>query len=371
MEKTGLNLKEIKSRNLSSILYLLNSDSNLSRKDIAERLSLTPAAVTKLCSELIELGLIEESGEEQNTAKVGRKRIKLSLTLSKFYVLCINAEVDRITVSVACLNGDLVKSIELDVTNDCEKIINTAQRLVDEADFPKEFLICTSICVIGKVDDNRLGLWDNTRLKAIAEEIIGIPVIMENNIQAFAIAELIFGKENYDSNVLLLKWGPGVASAILNNGELLSGGNSDVTEIGHYIIKKDGKKCRCGRYGCLETEASTMEIISELDNKYSLNEIINSEDIAVKSVIDTKIDLVALALTNTATILHSGKIILFGSLFNFSYVTKKLATQCKRYNNNFDKDTIALSKLNDKISYIGPVALAAKTFFFDIKAQDK
>lgn len=371
MENSGLNLKKIKSRNLSSILYLLNDNKDLSRKDIAEKLSLTPAAVTKLCSELIELGLVKETGEDDSSTKAGRKKIILSLRLNEFYALCINAEVDKITISVACLNGDLISCKELDIENSEELVIKSAKELIDGTDIDRDKLICTAICVIGKVDDNRLGLWNNDKIKSLAESELNLPVVMDNNIRAFAAAQLIYGKRISQSNVLILKWGPGIASAIINNGEILSGENSNITEIGHYIINKNGKKCRCGRYGCLETEASAMEITSELNNKYTLDEIIFSEDVNIKSVLETKLDYVALALTNTATILNSNKIILFGSLFNNERIADKLSVQAKRYNNNFNEDTIELSKLNGKISYIGPVALAAKKFYFDVNAQDK
>lgn len=368
--ETGLNLKEIKSRNLSSILYLLNNNSDLSRKDIAEKLSLTPAAVTKLCGDLISAGLIREVGEIDSQSKAGRKKIKLELRLDEYYAVCINAEVDKISVSLARLDGKLICLEELNAEADIDDIVNKALSIKNSSNVNREAIICTSVCVIGRIENSSFGLWDNNKIRSRAEERLGLPVIMENNIQAFALAELVFGKNASSTNTLFLKWGPGIASAIARDGKILSGDNYDVTEIGHYIINKNGKKCRCGRYGCLETEVSTMEIINELDGRYTLDEIIASKDLKFTSVIDTKIDLVALALTNTATILNPDKIILFGSLFNEKSVFYKLALQCKRYNNNFNKDTIALSELNGKISYIGAVALAAKKYFFDVKVND-
>ena len=56
----GQNLKSLKSTNRSSLLYLLNANGKMSRKDIAKALALTPAAVTKICQELIQEGYIVE-----------------------------------------------------------------------------------------------------------------------------------------------------------------------------------------------------------------------------------------------------------------------------------------------------------------------
>ena len=50
---TGQNLKTLKSTNRSALLYLLNEKGEMSRKEIAKALNLTPAAVTKICQELI------------------------------------------------------------------------------------------------------------------------------------------------------------------------------------------------------------------------------------------------------------------------------------------------------------------------------
>ncbi|MDE7372456.1 MAG: MarR family transcriptional regulator, partial [Clostridia bacterium] len=75
----GLNLQSVKSKNRSMVLYQLNQYGMLSRKDIAAKLSLTPAAVTKICSELIAEGYVVEVGEQGGG--VGRKEILLKLKL--------------------------------------------------------------------------------------------------------------------------------------------------------------------------------------------------------------------------------------------------------------------------------------------------
>lgn len=371
MEYNGLNYKNIKERNISSILYLLNSNQAMSRKDIAQALSLTPAAVTKLCSQLIADGLVEEKGEAQNDfAKAGRKKILLSLRLADYYTLGINAELGKITVSVAGLDGRIYESQSFDDITNVDKLISISHSLFENSKIDKSKFLCTSICVIGSLKKGATGLWDNEYVIKMLEERIGLPVVIDNNVRAFALAELIYGHRIYENSVLFLKWGPGIGSAIAANGELLSGSDAGITEIGHYIINRNGKRCRCNRYGCLETEVSSMAIIDELDNKISFEEIIKSTDEDICNLIDHKIDLVSVALTNTATILNANKIILFGMMFENKTIADKLSRQCKRYNNNFNADTIELSKLNDKITYIGPVALAAKYFFFERNANN-
>lgn len=360
----GLNLKDIKQTNKSTVLYLLNSRPKLSRKDIAAALDLTPAAVTKICSGLIDDGLIEEIGEiDDGFSHAGRKKISLRLCLDKFYALGINAEIDRITLSVVRLDGRLITCKTLSPESTVDEIVEKARFVFDSCQIDHSKFLCVSICVIGSPVVNRFGLWDVNEIKNKAGKVIGLPVAVENNICAFAIAEMIYGKTPPERSVLFLKWGPGIGSAIASNGEIVTGSDAGVAEIGHYIISRDGKKCRCGRYGCLETEVSSNALM-QATSLSSTKEIIESRDSDIVHILDTKIDMVALALTNTATILNAEKIVLFGSIFQSGEIVEKLVRQCHRYNINFHKDIMVLSRINEKISYIEAAAIAAKHFFF-------
>ena len=62
MDYTGFNMSRIKNANRASVLYLLNGRKSMSRKDIADSLGLTPAAVSKICAELIAEGAVSECG---------------------------------------------------------------------------------------------------------------------------------------------------------------------------------------------------------------------------------------------------------------------------------------------------------------------
>lgn len=373
MEQNGLNLKKIKSRNISSILYLLNTNQAMSRKDIADALDLTPAAVTKLCNQLIADGLIKKQGEDtSDAARAGRKKILLSLRLADYYAVCINAELDKITVSIVGLDGTVYEAESFTDIHNVDRLLSSSQKLYENTARDKSRFLCTSICVIGSVEKSTISLWSNEYVMKRLVKRIGLPVVIDNNVRAFALAELIYAHRIYESSVLFLKWGPGIGSAIAANGELLSGSDAGVAEIGHYIVNRDGKKCRCNRYGCLETEVSSMAITGELKNEFTFDEIIKaySSNTDICNFIDYKIDLVSLALTNTATILNADKIILFGKIFENKSIAEKLSRQCRRYNDNFNSDTIKLSQLNDKITFIGPAALAAKHFFFEGAADN-
>lgn len=365
MNRTGINIKSIKSNNESALLYLLNSEKALSRKEIAARLELTPAAVTKISKRLIDEGCIREIGEaEVNEAKAGRREIMLELNSDRKLILGINAEAQAITLSVSDVSGRLLKKKVLPFCEDENEVIREAKRFINSFK-RRDDIIGAGVCVIGSPKQDDFGIWKGSELESKIEAALSLPCVVENNVKSFALSELIYGNYRNESSVLFLKWGYGIGSAIVANGKVFSGSDSSVTEIGHYIVDPAGVRCRCGRYGCLETVASAKEILKETGKSLSVEELANSDNPRIINIIDEKIDLVALALTNTATILNAQNIVFFGAMFYNKDIAAKLSRQCLRYNGNLKSSMLKISALNERSDYIGATAIAAQKFFFE------
>jgi len=357
-------MQSVKNENRTLLLYLLNSYGALSRKEIAAKLGLTPAAVTKICTALIRDGYVKESGEINEKGKMGRKGILLSLCLDEKAVCGITAEKDGITLSVSALSGRLTAKERIPFTADIASVSDAALAFLKRTGYQHK-ITAAGVCIIGSQSENDFGIWKNENLKEAFETALSVPVVIENNVQAFAQSELLYGEKKNTSSVLFLKWGPGIGSAIVVSGKVFSGNDSSVAEIGHYIVNRGGAKCRCGRYGCLETEADESAIQKELGLDLPLDEILRLRDNSVISTIDQKIDMVALALTNTATILNADNIVLFGTMFHKEQIAQKLIKQCLRYNSNLTDEMISISKLNENSDYIGACAICAKQYFFE------
>ncbi|MBQ9228507.1 MAG: ROK family transcriptional regulator [Eubacterium sp.] len=363
----GMNMQSVKTENRSQVLYLLNACKQLSRKEIAVRLGLTPAAVTKICNELMERGMICENGETKSQGKSGRREILLSLCLEERRCFGIHAETDEITFSICGFDGTLYQLESIPFTDKVEEVVQAARRFLSDSGFGPTALECCSICIIGSPKEDDFGVWKEPELEKRFELALGLPVVLENNVRAFAEAELLYGGRKRDDSVLLLKWGPGVGSAIVTDGKVYSGGDSSVTEIGHYIVKPDGKPCRCGRCGCLETEVNEAALRSAFGyhDELPLDEWLKNCDNKAIELMAEKITMVALALTNTATILNTGHVCLFGSVFAYQPIVDKLRQQCFSYHSFLGEDNLVLSSLNDKRTYIGAAAIGAKHCFFE------
>lgn len=83
-----------------------------------------------------------------------------------------------------------------------------------------------------------------------------IPVILTNDANAAAIGEMIYGGAKGMRNFLVITLGTGLGSGLVANGDVIYGHDGFAGELGHTIIKYNGRQCACGLRGCMETYVS-------------------------------------------------------------------------------------------------------------------
>ncbi|PKQ63545.1 glucokinase [Labilibaculum filiforme] len=109
-------------------------------------------------------------------------------------------------------------------------------------------------------------------LGKLLNQRIKVPVFVTNDANASAMAEMLFGGAVGMKNFMVLTLGTGLGSGIVVNGELVYGHTGFAGEMGHMIVRPEGRHCGCGRLGCLETYASATGIkrtVSKLFAKFS------------------------------------------------------------------------------------------------------
>ncbi|MDR1722381.1 MAG: ROK family protein [Tannerella sp.] len=90
----------------------------------------------------------------------------------------------------------------------------------------------------------------------ISDAVYGIPVTLTNDANAAAIGEMTYGAARGLKDFIEITLGTGVGSGIVIGGNLVYGHDGFAGELGHVIIRRDGRVCGCGRNGCLEAYAS-------------------------------------------------------------------------------------------------------------------
>lgn len=98
--------------------------------------------------------------------------------------------------------------------------------------------------------------WDNVPLRDLLEAEFQLPVWVENDANATALAEHQWGAGRHARDMAFLTMGTGIGAGLILNNELYRGRHDLAGEIGHATVLPGGPLCLCGRRGCLETLSS-------------------------------------------------------------------------------------------------------------------
>ena len=103
------------------------------------------------------------------------------------------------------------------------------------------------------------------KIKNILTEKFNIPVFVGNDVEIAALGEQKFGAGKGCNDFVCIFVGTGVGSAIIKNGQIITGSTGTAGEIGHMIVDLNGRQCACGAHGCLEAYASRSAIKKRIE----------------------------------------------------------------------------------------------------------
>lgn len=102
--------------------------------------------------------------------------------------------------------------------------------------------------------------WAEFPIVNLLNDRFGVPVKLENDANAAAVGEYIYGAGRGYRNIFYLTVSTGIGGGIIIDGNLYHGISTAAGEIGHTIIQPDGIRCNCGSRGCLETICAGVHI---------------------------------------------------------------------------------------------------------------
>lgn len=150
-----------------------------------------------------------------------------------------------------------------------ERIVETIRDALDDAKLTPEAIRGIGIGCPGPIDLERgviadaanLG-WKNVRVTEILQKEFGCPVVLLNDVDSGVFGEYRFGAAKNARCVVGVFPGTGIGGGCVYEGHILRGKTMSCFEIGHTQVTHGGMLCGCGRFGCLETEASRLAISS-------------------------------------------------------------------------------------------------------------
>ena len=166
--------------------------------------------------------------------------------------------------------------------------------------------------------------WRNRALRSELESAWGIPVAVENDANLAALGEYFVGAARGAHSLVMLTLGTGVGGGVIVAGKLLVGAHGVAAELGHIVVDRQGTRCGCGQYGCLETVASGSAIVQSVRQArgdpslgaHDVEEILRGDAGLAQSVIDQVSRSIATALTSVTAVIDPEVVVLGGGVID-------------------------------------------------------
>lgn len=173
--------------------------------------------------------------------------------------------------------------------------------------------------------------YTGTPVRTLLEDAFGVPVAVENDVNAAALGEAHFGAGRGCQSFLCLTYGTGIGGAAILNGALYTGFHGTAGEFGHIVTHAGGNRCTCGGEGCYETYASTRALTKSAEtllghpvNGRELFELLGLGNRDVAKLIDCWIDEIAIGLAGLVYSFDPERILLGGGIMKEPYLLPRL-----------------------------------------------
>ena len=266
------NQQLVKQINKTLVLETILHEAPISRADISQKVGLNKGTVSSLVNELLEDQLIYESGPGQSSG--GRRPVILLFNDKAGFSIGIDLGVNYILGVLTDLRGNIIVEVNKKLTVRSYEVVieilkSVISDLINAAPQSHYGIVGIGIGVPGLVNNDgeilvapNLG-WKNINLREEIENSFDIPVVIENEANAGAYGEKLYGAGKESDNILYISAGIGIGIGIILNGELFYGMNGFSGEAGHMIVQVNGKDCTCGSSGCWELYASEKALLEE------------------------------------------------------------------------------------------------------------
>lgn len=185
----------------------------------------------------------------------------------------------------------------------CEIIREETMKLMRESGKDYDEIAAAGAAVPGSIDSagevvinaHNLGFNNTPLKKQLSDCFTGKTIVLENDADAAAFAELKAGALKGVKTGVFLTIGTGIGGSLIIGGEIFRGGRGNGAEPGHIIIDYYGEKCTCGNVGCAESVCSAtwlkkqgMKLVkSGSDSLVYVKSGGDPEKVSAKTVIDS------------------------------------------------------------------------------------
>jgi predicted NBD/HSP70 family sugar kinase len=307
----------------------------LTRAEVGRRTGLSPGAVTKAATPLLDDDWIVELGRPPGDRIAGRPATLVAVRAERAGFLGVKVTADELFGMRTDLRAQPIatRRAKLD-SRDVGSVVLAISRLVQRlvtAPTAREASEVHSlgVTISGDVDGHTGTVhhspflnWHGVPLARLVEEATGIPTVIENDVRALTVAEQWFGAGAGLSSFALITVGTGIGAGLSIGGRVVSGAHGVAGEVGHLPVGGAGadRMCTCGNRGCVEAIASTQAIVEQArqatgDPTLTMPDAVRlarSGDTAVREVFSRAGHALGLAIASVANLIGPERIIISG-----------------------------------------------------------
>lgn len=251
--RRGTNLPAIGGFNQSVVLDLIRrTPGGLSRVEIAEKTGLAPQTISNSSKRLIDDGLIVEAGKQ--ITGPGKPRVILKLDPLSRYAIGVHLDPTIITYVLLDLRGNIVAHERARTpqvtspTSVLEVMSNSIDALVERAGISPDKLLGIGIAAPGPIDSARgvivdpplLESWRDVPLRDYLSDATGLPVVLEKDVIAAAVAELWTAGDEVREDFAFFYIGTGIGIGLALDGDVVRGFTGNAGEGGTLVIPSAG-----------------------------------------------------------------------------------------------------------------------------------
>ncbi len=313
------------------ILAMLRNNGSMTKYDLADNMNISIPTVTANVNRLLKEGVIEEIGVAD--VEYGRKPMLIDINYNQYFSIGIDIQEHSIYYCLMNLKLELIVEGTADHTKKGlhEDIKQIVQTLLESYALKNENIMSIGVSYPGFVEEEKLQLKkgpniniSNISLEDLKNEL-GINIYVGNEARLAAFAESVIGVSKEYKNSIYISIKEGIGAGVILDKRYYIGSSESAGEIGHMVVKKDGKLCNCGNRGCIEPYLSINSLIESF-NKVSHQRVNNLDELFTiyderileqKCVIKEYLEYLAVLINNAFLIFDPDCLIIGGKMSEY------------------------------------------------------
>jgi N-acetylglucosamine repressor len=317
--------------NEALVLRAIRQHGPSTRGELSHHMGVTFPTVAKAVGSLVDARLLEEFDDVMTGP--GRPAKRLRLSREKSQVVGVTVDVRTCEVAAAGFDGVLREDTKQSFATprSYEQLLAAIVERVKSLQSNDIPILCIGISVVGLVDYRQqeirlaanLPFLDGKKLGQDVSKLLNADCTLVHDAHALCLAEYVYGEASNLDSFAVLDMCTGIGLGVMVNHLFLTGHSGFAGEMGHIPIVPNGRKCHCGRRGCLETVASEWALVErvaeQLERPVDFDEVMAlalGGDKLVRSELNRLCKYLAVAIAHVVNLFDPQCVFVNGPLFD-------------------------------------------------------